>query len=99
MMYYNGLLLLTCLLTLASPTTGENVPLLINYQGTFEGTDSPVSVTFSIHEAVTGGDGSPLWQENHVLETQDGRFSVLLGGKNPLVENQFDKPTLICQQG
>ena len=88
-MYCNRLLLLICLLTVTSPTTGENVPLLINYQGTLEGTDGPVSVTFSIHETETGGDGSPLWEEAHQVDTQDGRFSVLLGGSNPLVEDHF----------
>ena len=63
------------------------IPLLLNYQGFLEGSDSLVVVTFEIHPDESGEDA--LWIETHEITTQEGRFSVLLGSVTPLTPDLF----------
>jgi hypothetical protein len=71
----------------------ETVPLLLNYQGRIEGVDSLLTLTFSISET-EASPGNTLWEEMHDVQTQDGGFSVLLGGLNPFDPAIFAKPEL-----
>ena len=63
------------------------VPLLINYQGLMEGSDSTQAVTFAIHDNPTAGQ--MLWSEDMEVTVVSGRFSVLLGSVTPLSSDLF----------
>ena len=63
------------------------VPLLLNYQGHVEGSDSLIVVSFSIYSNASGE--TALWTETHEVLTQEGRFSVLLGSVLPLTPDLF----------
>ena len=60
------------------------IPSLINYQGYIEDSggnpiENPVSVTFRIWDAESGG--SCVWTESQLVDPEGGIFDVLLGSE------------------
>ncbi|MBL7069351.1 MAG: hypothetical protein ISS34_05790 [Candidatus Omnitrophica bacterium] len=73
------------------------IPHYMQFQGKVtDAQDAPLNgsykLTFRIYDVESGG--SPIWSERHeddAVEVENGVFSVLLGGVNPL-DIAFDKP-------
>jgi hypothetical protein len=84
-----SILITACLLL--STGAGAVAPSVMSYQGRLtDATGTPVpdgsySVTFSIHNASTGGD--LLWSEVQTVVTADGLFAILLGASNPIPDS------------
>jgi hypothetical protein len=82
-----GLCLLLCLATIILGTVYAAPSQPISYQGRLtDVSGNPVpngtySVTFTIYTDLSGG--SPLWMEEHKINTSDGLFTALLGSVNP----------------
>jgi hypothetical protein len=84
-------LIIFLLLTLIPIGAGADIPLLINYQGSLEGTEGPSQVVFAIYEAEVSE--APIWEESREIVPQNGRFSVLLGSITPLTPGLFEGST------
>ena len=81
---------------MASVTIAE-VPQLINYQGRLtdsggEPLNTTVSMTFTVYDAVVGGNVKWIEAQGSVIVT-DGLFSVLLGSISPIPDTVFNGTT------
>lgn len=74
-----------------------DVPALISYQGLLADAggvpvaDGSYSVTFTIYDAASGGNTQ--WTGTQNIMTSNGRFDVLLGSLNPIVDTVFNGTT------
>jgi hypothetical protein len=75
------------LLTLVPIGADADIPMLINYQGSLEGTEGTSQVVFAVYKVEVSG--APLWEETREITPQNGRFSVLLGSITPLTHDLF----------
>lgn len=76
----------------------ESVPQTITYQGVLTDAngstvnDGPYTATFRIYTRTTGG--SPLWEEQHNIQVENGLFSIILGRQSDLASAFDNGPDL-----
>ena len=84
-----------------SPSSAQAAPQLIAFQGRLTDANSnprneTVSMTFSIHDALT--NGSQLWTETQpAVVVSNGIFSVQLGAVTPIPPSVFSSDTRYLQ--
>ncbi|HRK05416.1 MAG TPA: hypothetical protein PLW14_10000 [Chlorobiota bacterium] len=82
------LALVVAIIVSAMPASSQNTPRLISWQGLISQPDGrPVldadhDVTFTIHDAPTGG--TVIWTESHRLRSFSGVVDAVLGSRTPL---------------
>ena len=84
----------------AGRLAGVTVPLKMSYQGMLTDPatgqsvpDGDYEIRFALYGAASGG--SALWTETQTVSVEDGRFSILLGGVNPLSPEDFTGTTYL----
>ena len=73
------------------------VPTQIAYQGYLEDRDgSPLQGKQTVHFNMYLDElsRSPIWQEEHSVDLEDGFFSVMLGSEKSISQDMFDKGSL-----
>ncbi len=75
------MLVVPCLMILISAGICHAVPAQINFQGTLEDVDGPVTdilaMTFRLFDTDSGG--TPLWEEEQEVDIDQGIYNVILG--------------------